>query len=398
MPSLIPRALFLLLVLAVIGASSAWMLRATFPNAWGRWLKRALTVAVAAGAAGVVAWIGGRLVELPAMTLGGATLTAVFLVALTGVFFTAPAWGLGGVLARREPDPARRAFLGRAVSVVPVTAAFSGPVGAVAANARPKIADVEVKSTSVPAGLDGLRILQLSDVHLGPFIDAAQVRAVVEDMRARGADEAPHLVVLTGDIVDDFTLLPDAMAALRELAPPLGMFACIGNHEVYRGRDRAIALFREGGAHVLCSDGVLLEHNGERLWMGGADDPARLGGEHRPFLEHTVRRCLEACPDDVTCRVVLCHRPEGFDAAARLGATLTLSGHTHGAQVALFGRSLLEGIIPMDYLLGLYRRGESALYTTAGLGHWFPFRLNCPTEAALVTLRSSSEGIRRDAG
>ena len=68
---------------------------------------------------------------------------------------------------------------------------------------------------------------------------------------------------------------------------------------------------------------------------------------------------------------------------------LTLSGHTHGAQMALFGRSLLEGLIPMKYLLGLYRKDDSVLFTTAGLGHWFPFRLNCPTEAALITLRSA---------
>lgn len=381
------RALVLLASLAFIGGVSAVLLRVAFPAAWQRWLKRAVLVAVAAAGAGVLSWAGGRLAGVAPVSILGASLTAVFLVSMTGVFLSSPAWALGGLASRRHPDPSRRAFLGRVVGVVPTTAALTGPVGTVAAIARPKLAEVEVRSSTVPPALDGLRILQLSDVHLGPFIDAAQVRAVVDDVRARGDGLAPHMVVLTGDIADDFSLLPEAMALLRELAPPLGIFACIGNHEVYRGRAEAISLFEAGGATFLCDEGVLLEHNGARLWVGGADDPARLGGEHRPFLEQTVARCLAACPADVTCRVVLSHRPEGFDTAARLGATLTLSGHTHGAQMALFGRSLLEGIVPMDYLLGVYRRGESALYTTAGLGHWFPFRLNCPTEAALITLR-----------
>lgn len=394
--TIILRALVLFASLVVIAGWSAWLLRGTFPNAWGRWLKRAVVVAIAAAAAGLLAWAGGRAAGIGPVAIAGASLTAVFFVSMTGVFLSSPAWALAGAATRRHPDPSRRAFLGRVVGVVPATAAFSGPVGTISASVRPKLAEIEVPSATVPAALDGLRILQLSDVHLGPFIDASQVRAVVEEVRARGDGSMPHVVVLTGDIADDYSQLPEAMAVLRELAPPLGIFASIGNHEVYRGRDEAIALFREGGATFLCDEGVLLEHNGARLWLGGADDPARLGGEHRPFLEKTVARCLDACPTDVTCRVVLSHRPEGFDEAARRGATLTLAGHTHGAQMALFGRSLLEGIIPMDYMLGVYRRGESTLYTTAGLGHWFPFRFNCPAEAALVTLRAKADVGPRD--
>lgn len=396
MSMLLQRGLILLLSVVVVGGTCGALLRFAFPDAWVRWLKRAVLIAAAGAGVGVASWIGGRMADLPTISVAGGSLTAVLLVAMTGVFLSAPAWTLGAAAARRVPDPSRRAFLGRAVGVVPTASALSGPVGAVGAAGRPKIADVEVRSASVPRALDGLRILQLSDVHLGAFIDPSQVRAVVDDVRARGDASAPDIVVLTGDIADDYGQLPEAMAMLRELAPTLGMFACIGNHEVYRGRERAIELFREGGATFLCDDGVLLVHRGARLWIGGADDPARLGGEHRPFLEQTVSRCLAACPADVTCRIVLSHRPEGFDAAARLGATLTLSGHTHGAQMALFGRSLFEGFAPASYLLGAYRRGESTLYTTAGLGHWFPFRLNCPTEAALITLRASASSESQD--
>jgi uncharacterized protein len=111
-------------------------------------------------------------------------------------------------------------------------------------------------------------------------------------------------------------------------------------------------------------------------------------------LSKTVRRSLAGCPDDVKTRILLSHRPEGFEEAARQGVTLTLSGHTHGAQAAFFGRSWLEWALPKSYLLGTYKNGQSHLYTSAGLGHWFPFRLNCPCEVALVVLRRSKSSAK----
>lgn len=382
------RMLLPLALIALTTGASALALRAAFPAAWSRWLRRALFAAAVAALLGFLVWRLGRFLELDGLWRVGAAITAVFFVSVTALFLTSPLYAVPGILLRRRdmraPSESRRAFLRGALGAVPVSAAAVGPAGAAAASLAPVVKRVEVRSSHVPAALDGLRILQLTDVHLGTFIDVAQVRAAVEAAK----DAAPDLVVLTGDIADDYALLPEALRAIHELAPPLGVLACIGNHEIYRGREEAERLLREGGVRLLCDEGVLLERGGAKLWVCGADDPARLGEEHRPFLEATIARALAACPDDVSCRVVLSHRPEGFEAAARRGATLTLSGHTHGAQMALLGRSLLEWALPKSYLLGLYRRGESVLYTSAGLGHWFPFRLNCPCEVALVTLRA----------
>jgi predicted MPP superfamily phosphohydrolase len=86
---------------------------------------------------------------------------------------------------------------------------------------------------------------------------------------------------------------------------------------------------------------------------------------------------------------MLSHRPAAFDAAAENGVDLTLAGHTHGAQVGLFGRSLLEPLWPEARLWGHYRQGVSQLYTSSGVGHWFPFRLGCPSEAPVIELRRS---------
>ena len=82
--------------------------------------------------------------------------------------------------------------------------------------------------------------------------------------------------------------------------------------------------------------------------------------------------------------------PEGFDPAAKAGVDLTLSGHTHGGQIGFNGKSAFEPLWPDGYLWGGYRRGASSLYTTAGFGDWFPFRLGCPSEAPLLVLKRSA--------
>jgi uncharacterized protein len=80
------------------------------------------------------------------------------------------------------------------------------------------------------------------------------------------------------------------------------------------------------------------------------------------------------------------HRPDAFDHAAVRGIDLTLAGHTHGGQIGMFGRSVFESYWPERYLWGRYERNGSQLYTSAGVGHWFPFRLGCPPEAPVIEL------------
>lgn len=381
------RMFAILLVLSLTAGAAAFFVRAAFPDAWRRFAKRTFVAAWAAGAASVLAWRAGRELDLDGVARAGATVGGAVLASAAALFVTSVLWAPAGALLRRRPpvDPKRRAFLQGVVGGVPIAAAATGPGAAVAGSLAPVVKRVEAKSATIPRALDGLKILQLTDVHLGAFIDVEHVRRAVEAARPF----APDMIVFTGDVADDYELLPPALDVVNSLAPRLGAYACIGNHEIYRGRAAAERIFAEKGVRMLCSDGVVVEADGAKLWLCGADDPARLGQEHRPFLDDTIGKALAGCPDDVTCRIVLSHRPEGFEAAARRGATLTLSGHTHGAQMALFGRSLLEMFAPKSYLLGTYRKGDSLLYTSAGLGHWFPFRLNCPCEAALITLRAA---------
>lgn len=385
------RRIFIVLVLFVVFCSlSGAFLRRLFPRAWERFGFRVFAGGLVVALLGFSAWLSGEWLSLPALKRPGMIAFGAMLVTSALLTVTLPAWGTLGWLAGRKrrgeeasSGPTRRQFLSGAAAVLPTFSALAGPVGAASSLRDPVLRRVDIRVPHLPAGLDGLKILHVTDIHLGTFIDVDQVEAAV----ALARPEAPDLVALTGDLADDYTKLPGALRALASLETPLGLFACIGNHELYRGRAEAERILREAGVHYLCGEGLLLSYRGEKLFIAGADDPGRMGQDHRPFLEKTVKKAFADCPPSVRARILLSHRPEGFEAGARYGALLTLAGHTHGAQAAFFGRSWLEWLLPESYLLGVYRNQESFLYTSAGLGHWFPFRFNCPCEAALITLK-----------
>jgi predicted MPP superfamily phosphohydrolase len=389
----IGRTLMPIIIISLTLGLSTMLLRRGFPIAWDRWLRRVVRVNVAIAVFGFVGWEILRVVKPHStesaifMTITSTVFGSAIALALTAIF-----WGpLSSLTKTRPTDPSRRAFLRGVTGVVPIAAASTGPAGAVAASIQPVLTRVTVESASVPKELDGLSILQLTDVHLGVFIHEDQFQAVVDVVSEQGL--RPDLIVLTGDIADDYSQLPGALARLEALRATFGTFACIGNHEIYRGRQRAADIYADAGVTFLCDGGVALEHRGGRFWIGGSDDPARGLDGPSHFLERSVKAAMAECPDDVSCRILMAHRPRSFETAAALGVTLTLSGHTHGAQMALFGRSLLSPLWPESFLLGHYRRsspqGTSHLYTSAGLGHWMPLRLNCPCEAVFVTLRTA---------
>lgn len=373
---------------------SGWMLKRLFPVSWGRFGRRLFWAGFLSGLLGIALWMLGFFLPIPELIRRtGVTIGAAMLVASLVLTLTLPLWGPLGWFAKRWQAKAsapintsRRQFLSTTAGVVPVIASATGPAGALNSMQDPVLTPVEISSLHVPEALEGLKILQITDVHLGPFINPSQVESVVEKAR----EHKPDLIVLTGDLADDLKKLPKALEALNSLKAPLGIYACIGNHEIYRGREEAERILQEAGVIYLRSEGRLITYKGAQLFIAGADDPGRMGDDHRAFFEETVSASFSACPPEVTCRILLSHRPDGFEAGVKHNATLTLSGHTHGGQVALFGRSIFEGSLG-SYLLGTYTIGESALYTSAGLGHWFPFRVNCPCEAPLITLSRSSK-------
>ena len=144
--------------------------------------------------------------------------------------------------------------------------------------------------------------------------------------------------------------------------------------------------FEKAHVQLLRSSGVTVKVRGADLYLAGIDDPA--GYEEPPdrLLVRSTGMALKDWPSDAMA-VALSHRPRGFDATAPLGVPLTLAGHTHGYQLGAGERSIAELAAPERYPRGFYQKGTHQLYTSAGLGHWFPFRLGCGAEAPVIVLR-----------
>jgi len=229
------------------------------------------------------------------------------------------------------------------------------------------------------AGLHGLRIAFLSDLHVGNYFGEDDWLAVC----ARVAREAPDLVCLGGDLINLFEhethLLRKGLALLE---PPLGRFAVPGNHEYHAAEEPLLwrAVLEDCGVEVLWNRGRRIERAGASLWLCGVDDLRR--GE--PDLAQALEGAAAGEP-----RVLLSHHPDLFIDAARAGVDLQLSGHTHGGQI------LIAGYTPMrhssfGFWAGHYRRENAQLYVGRGVGTTaLPIRIGAPAEIVLVELSLS---------
>jgi len=232
-------------------------------------------------------------------------------------------------------------------------------LGFVTAMGPARIRRVEIAIPGLAAGLEGFRIVQISDLHLDVLVRWSQVERVVAD--ANGLN--PDLIAVTGDLVDggaDGTRAKvERMGALKATH---GVFFITGNHEYYSGVARWLGVLRGLGWKVLHNEHVLLEHQGARLAVAGLPDPT--AGAQVPNLA----RALAGIPEDAF-RLLLFHPPTGFQAAEAAGVQLQLSGHTHAGQY--FPWSL---VVPLLYKhpKGLGRSGGMWIYTSVGTGFWGP--------------------------
>lgn len=296
----------------------------------------------------------------------------------------------GGLPSRAErgaagPGLTRRAFLARTMAAAPLAALGGGAQGIYGAQTELAVVRHTLAVPDLPANLDGFKIGQLSDTHMGPFVDLARLDYIL----GRLAAEKPDLVVMTGDFADDLSLVRPAAEALAALGAtvPHGVYFCWGNHEYFRDVAFIRTTLERAGIKILKDASALVVPGRRPLYLLGADyPPADHGG--RSFNISAVRRkeCFAAAAAKVppaAVGVLIAHHPDflydGF--AARI--PLTLTGHTHGGQVVIAGRPLLDFA---DYVRGLYRENGVYGYVSSGAGHWFPFRLGCPPEISVFTL------------
>ena len=342
-------------------------------------------------------WIAGARLDWVWLTaIGAGLLTALYLY-LSGLLVAQLVAGpvhlgeklydwMGLAPASGPPaSPERRRFLRLALAAVPATTTVAATGGMVSSALPARLVQVPLSYADLPPQLDGLKILQLSDIHLGPYIHLDDL----ENLMARAAALAPDLVLVTGDICDHMPEYLDALEIIETLQPPHGVFACLGNHEYFRGLRQVFRAFSHTDIPLLVNEGLTLDIAGQSLYIAGADDPRWLRDPDSYLkLRGYVEKSHDGAPSDAF-HILMSHRSQALDYAAPLGIQLTLSGHTHGFQIGLGGRSLLDAYMPERYIWGHYQKDGSQLYTSAGVGHWFPFRLGCPPEAPLVVLHKT---------
>jgi predicted MPP superfamily phosphohydrolase len=238
---------------------------------------------------------------------------------------------------------------------------------------------VDVPVRGLDPRLDGFRIVQLSDLHVGALTPRAWADRWVAAANAERAD----LAVVTGDMVTSGVDFHDDIAAsLGALRAPLGAIVSMGNHDYFGEGEPLVSRLRERGCVVLRNEGRTLEHRGARLHLAAIDDTWTRRAD--------IDRALAERPEGVPV-VLLAHEPAMFDEAAARGVALTLSGHTHGGQVAIpfFGRRASLSHLTNRYHVGLYASGDATLYVHPGLGTTGPpIRIGVAPAVTVLTLRA----------
>jgi predicted MPP superfamily phosphohydrolase len=239
---------------------------------------------------------------------------------------------------------------------------------------------IEVVSPNWPDAFDGLRIGHVSDFHIGELVPVDRAIEAV----SRLGDERPDFIACTGDVVDLHAAdAAPVLAAIARLDAPLGAAMVLGNHDHLDSPWKLAGLAEAAGVRVLANQAMQVTHNGRSLLIGGID--------WSKSAVQCARLVDAACGDFV--HLLLAHNPRAFLRAADLGIPLTLAGHTHGGQVAVKDRSNANLAITHRRSVGLFDSHGSRMYVTAGVGAWFPLRVNCPPEVAILTMRRAEVPI-----
>jgi uncharacterized protein len=239
----------------------------------------------------------------------------------------------------------------------------------------PRVKRITIHVDNLPPELQGYRIVQWSDVHVGPTIQRRFVQALVDRTNALDADA----IAITGDLIDGYVdELRDQVQPLADLRARDGVFYVTGNHEYYWRAGEWVKELQQLGLIFLKNEHRVIGRNGAKLVMAGVTDPA---GQHAH--KQDIGAALVRAPEDAT-KILLSHRPQMAQAASGLGVDIQLSGHTHGGQFFPFNL-LIRFFQPI--VAGLHRVGRTWLYVSRGTGYWGPpSRLGVRGEITVITL------------
>lgn len=332
------------------------------------------------------------------------TLTAGFLVVLA--IFTGPSFGFPlayigewiqaiglsiGCLAvgvsllmwfwRVVPvDVGKRRFLRATSQASYVAPALVIGYGAFIERNQLRAREVRIAIPDLPKDLQGLRIAQVTDIHMSAFFSRRDLERVV----AMTNESKPHLIAVTGDLITRAgDPLDDCIQTLRGLKADSGVFGCLGNHEIYADAEAYVTQeCSRYGIRFLRQQALLLPFGDSRINLLGYDyqrskQPMLVGAE----------RLLVHQPE--TLNILLSHNPNAFERARDLRIPLTLAGHTHGGQVTVeyLEQTLNVARFATRYVNGHYEENGAQLYVCPGLGTvGIPLRIQVPPEVTIFQL------------
>ncbi len=236
---------------------------------------------------------------------------------------------------------------------------------------------VTVSIPNLPEAYEGYRIVQMTDLHCSRFTPGSWIARWVEQANAL----APHLIVLTGDYISAGDLYIEELGeALSRLSAPDGVVAVLGNHDYFGDTRQLILALKRAGIEVLRNQGRILNPHKPSLFLAGVDDT----WTRRADIKLALAKRPKGAPT-----ILLAHDPSLFPEAVENRVDLTLSGHTHGGQVAfpIAPKTLNMSRLYHHFVAGLYRIGSSTLYVSRGTGTTGPpVRLNVSGEISEITL------------
>lgn len=238
---------------------------------------------------------------------------------------------------------------------------------------------VSIPIRNLPPALQGFRIIQISDIHVGPTIRRDYLRRIVAAVNR----QQPDMVAITGDLVDGSVReLAPHVAPLQDLVSRHGSYFVTGNHEYYSGAHAWIAELRRLGIKVLLNSHVVLDHQGAAAVVAGVTDYS--AGHFDPAHRSDPHAAVAGAPSHAAVRILLAHQPRSAPAAAQAGFDLQLSGHTHGGQFMPWNFFVK---LQQPFVAGLHRLDQLWVYTSRGTGYWGPpKRFGAPSEITLIKL------------
>jgi hypothetical protein len=291
------------------------------------------------------------------------------------VFILGAAWRK---LPKPNFNPERRHLLNVARAAVVVAPVAATGFGVFVERNALSVREIDMPIKGLPKDLDGLRIVQLTDIHCSAFLNRRGVARAVDMANSTRAS----IAVVTGDLITSLhDPLDECLLELARLRSDAGIFGCLGNHEIYADAEEyTTAQAARLGMRFLRGEAKRLRFGSAYLNLAGVDYQRM----RHPYLEGAEQLIV---PGD--CNVLLSHNPDVFPVADSKGFHLTLSGHTHGGQITV---EILENYVSVarvftPYVYGTYKQNDSSIYVSRGIGTvGVPARLGAPPEVSLIRL------------